>query len=74
MEQIVEAVYPGQVTNHHIFRLPALGMCLLEMKQWGTEYADQIIANSQALGAAIQSKGLEVVSRMDASANRTRSS
>lgn len=63
MEQIVEAVYPGQVTNHHIFRLPALGMCLLEMKQWGTEYADQIIANSQALGAAIQSKGLEVVSR-----------
>jgi len=63
MEQITETVYPGQVTNHHVFRLPALGMCLLEMKQWGSKYVDQIIANSQTLGQAIQCRGVEVVNR-----------
>ncbi len=63
MEQVVSSVYPGLVTNHHVFRLPALGICLLEMKEWGTEYASQIIANSQALGEAIQTRGVDVVNR-----------
>ena len=63
MEQMVQAIYPALVTSHHVYRLPALGMSLLEMKQWGTAYADQIIANSQALGQAIQDRGVAVVNR-----------
>jgi len=61
MDRIVEALYPALVTNHHLFRLPALGVCLLEMKRWGAYYADQIIANAQALGQEIQSRGIDVV-------------
>jgi len=63
MERIAEAIYPALVTNHHLFRLPALGMALLELKHWGAAYADQIIANAQRLGAAIHSRGVEVVSK-----------
>ncbi len=62
MDRIVEALYPALVTNHHLFRLPALGVCLLEMRRWGGHYADQVIANAQALGQAIQSRGVDVVS------------
>jgi len=63
MERVAEAIYPALVTNHHLFRLPALGVALLELKQWGSAYADQIIVNAQRLGRAIQSKGVEVVSK-----------
>jgi glycine hydroxymethyltransferase len=62
MEKIAEAIYPALVTNHHPFRLPALGIALLELKHWGTAYADQTIANAQHLAAAINAKGVTVVS------------
>lgn len=61
MDRISESVYPALVTNHHLFRLPALGVCLLEMRRWGSEYADQVIANAQALAQEIQSRGVDVV-------------
>lgn len=63
MERIVEAIYPALITNHHLFRLPALGMALLELKHWGAAYADQIVTNAQRLGAAVQARGVEVVSK-----------
>jgi glycine hydroxymethyltransferase len=63
MERITEAVYPALITNHHLFRLPALGMALLELKHWGAAYADQIVANAQRLGAALQARGVDVVAR-----------
>ena len=62
MERIAEALYPALVTNHHLVRLPALGMALLELKLWGREYARQIVTNAQRLGAEIQSHGVDVVS------------
>jgi len=62
MEAIAKAIYPALVTNHHLFRLPALGMALLELKHWGKAYADQIVANAQRLGTEIQARGVEVVS------------
>ena len=65
MDAVSEAVYPALVTNHHPFRLPGLGIALLEMKKWGSAYADQIVANSQNLAAEIQSKGVEVVLSRD---------
>ena len=61
MTRISAAVYPGLVTNHHPFRLPALGMALAEMLAFGAAYADQTIANSQALGAALTAAGIPCV-------------
>jgi glycine hydroxymethyltransferase len=65
MDMVSDAVYPALVTNHHPFRLPALGMALLEMKKWGSAYAEQIVVNAQQLAAEILSKGVEVVSSRD---------
>jgi glycine hydroxymethyltransferase len=61
MQTICEATYPALVTNHHLFRIPALALALLEMQQWGPAYADQIIANSQALGAELEKNGVPCV-------------
>jgi glycine hydroxymethyltransferase len=61
METICEATYPALVTNHHLFRLPALALALLEMQQWGPDYTAQVTANAQALGAALEASGVPCV-------------
>jgi glycine hydroxymethyltransferase len=59
--RISDTVYPGLVTNHHPFRMPALGVALAEAQAFGRAYADQVIANSQALGAALVAAGVPCV-------------
>jgi glycine hydroxymethyltransferase len=61
MERIAEATYPALVTNHHPFRIPALALALLEMQAWGPAYADRIVANANALGAALEGEGVPCV-------------
>jgi glycine hydroxymethyltransferase len=61
MEKVCQATYPALVTNHHLFRIPALALALLEMQQWGAAYTGQVIANAQALGAALEQKGVACV-------------
>ncbi len=63
MERVAATIYPAVVTNHHLSRLPALALALLEMKQWGDAYARQTIANAQRLAAAMDAKEVPVVSR-----------
>lgn len=60
--RISDVVYPALVTNHHPFRLPALGVALTEMLEFGPAYANQVIANSQALGVALAALGVSCVS------------
>jgi len=61
MEKVCQATYPALITNHHLFRIPALALTLLEMQQWGAAYTTQVIANAQALGAALEQKGIPCV-------------
>mgnify|MGYP005843765849 FL=1 len=61
MDSIAGAVYPALVTNHHAFRIPALALALLEMRQFGAAYCDRIVANAQALGAALAAEGVPCV-------------
>jgi glycine hydroxymethyltransferase len=61
MERVCAALYPALVTNHHPFRLPALGYALLELETWGGAYANQVIANAQALGSALEAQGIPCV-------------
>ncbi len=62
IDRVSGALYPGVVTNHHVFRLPGLGVALNEVVTCGAAYADQVIANSQALGEALTSAGMPCVS------------
>lgn len=49
------------VTSHHLYRLPALAAAILEIKQFGKDYGEQIIKNSKALGKAMEEAGFNVV-------------
>jgi glycine hydroxymethyltransferase len=61
MDLIGNTVYPVLESNHHLARIPALGLALIEMKNWGKEYARQVIANAQALAQALVTDGVNVV-------------
>ncbi|TET08152.1 MAG: hypothetical protein E3J86_11280, partial [Candidatus Thorarchaeota archaeon] len=49
------------VDNVHSNRIAALSFSLLEMLEFGSQYAKQVIRNSTALGAALQRLGLPVM-------------
>ena len=56
-------VFPGSSSNHHLNTLPALIVATREMKQYGRDYAVQIIRNAQALGRSLDELGTPVEAR-----------
>ncbi len=56
-------VFPGSSSNHHLNTLPALVVATREMKQFGREYAAQIVRNAQALGRSLDELGTPVEAR-----------
>jgi glycine hydroxymethyltransferase len=56
-------VFPGSSSNHHLHSLPALLVAIREMKQYGRDYAAQIVRNAQALGRALDELGTPVEAR-----------
>jgi len=56
-------VFPGSSSNHHLNTLPALLVAVREMKQFGREYAAQIVRNAQALGRSLDELGTPVEAR-----------
>jgi len=53
-------VFPGVSSNHHLHRIPALGIAFLEFKKHGREYARQTVKNAKALAQALNENGLSV--------------
>jgi glycine hydroxymethyltransferase len=60
-QKVSAVVYPILTSNHHLTRMPALSIALLEMLAFGKEYASQIIANAKTLGEEIHKRGIPVV-------------
>jgi len=54
------SVFPGAVSNHHLHRIPALGMALLEHKEFGKDYAAQVIKNAKAFAQYLHDEGFKV--------------
>jgi len=54
-------VFPGVTSNHHLHSVAALAVTLVETKEFGEVYADQIIRNAKALGQALHERGLDVL-------------
>lgn len=51
---------PSLVTSHHLNRLPALAASILEMKEFGEAYGQQVVKNSKALARALSKRGFKV--------------
>jgi glycine hydroxymethyltransferase len=60
-EQVSTAVYPALVANYDASRLVPLAAAALERERSGGEYADQCIANAQALARALAGEGFDVL-------------
>jgi glycine hydroxymethyltransferase len=58
MTAVSGAVYPALVTNHHLQRIPALGLALLELETWGAAYAEAVIASARRLARELAGRGL----------------
>jgi glycine hydroxymethyltransferase len=65
MAAISGAIYPALVTNHHLQRIPALGLALLELETWGAAYATAVIANARRLAHELATRGLPVAGAAD---------
>jgi len=55
------SVYPAFVDNAHWNRIAALAMALAEMKEFGKEYATQVINNAKTLAQALHDYDFPVV-------------
>jgi glycine hydroxymethyltransferase len=62
-KKIENAIFPGIVSNHHIFRLPSLAITALEMNKFGKNYASQTIKNAKALAKEFFKLGFDVLGK-----------
>ncbi len=60
-DKIEKAIFPGIISNHHIYRLPALAITALEMNEFGEEYAKQVIKNAQVFAQNLYELGFNVI-------------
>ncbi len=60
-EPLTTAVFPVLAATHQVNRVAALAYAAAEMLEYGRRYMAQIVANAQALGAALEAHGLRVL-------------
>ncbi|MBD3418664.1 MAG: aminotransferase class I/II-fold pyridoxal phosphate-dependent enzyme [Chitinivibrionales bacterium] len=58
--RIDKGAFPGSHSNHHLATLAGLALATEELDTFGADYADQVIKNAQALGAAMDKAGFDV--------------
>ena len=62
-KKIQYKIFPGLVSNHHIFRLPSLAITALEMEKFGKLYSKKIIQNAQFLAKFLSDFGFNVLGK-----------
>lgn len=60
-KKIDNAAFPGLMSNHHLHHVAGYALALAEMKEFGEEYATQIMRNAKALAGALQELGFSVL-------------
>ena len=58
--RVAGKIHPGIVDNIHLDRVAALGVALIEMIQFGKQYAQAVVRNSQALAKALAAEGVRL--------------
>lgn len=59
--KIRRKIFPGILSNHHLNRIPALLVTMLEMEKYGKEYALQTIKNAKTLAKTMNELGFDVI-------------
>jgi len=59
--KIDHAVFPGTVSNHHLHHVAGLAVSLVEMIEFGEDYAKQTVSNAKELASRLYELGLNVI-------------
>jgi aminomethyltransferase len=59
-EAILNRVFPGSVSNHHLGTLLGLLMAAYEMNAFKSEYQKAVLSNAKSFAAALKDRGLAV--------------
>ncbi len=62
MEKIDAIAFPGLTANFDVAKSAALAVTLLDWREFGRDYAIQMVSTSKALACALRNKGLPVFS------------
>ncbi len=60
-QPITNAIFPVLAATHQVNRVAALAVAAAEMLEYGDVYMEQIVKNSQALGKALEDRGIPVL-------------
>jgi len=60
-KSVSKTIFPWFVSNHHLHRIPATLITALEMKEYGEQYAKQIVYNARKLAEELASYGFNVL-------------
>jgi len=60
-EPLTEAIFPVLVATHQVNRVAALAVAAAEIIEYGQMYMAQIVKNSQALGKALDERGVPML-------------
>src|SRR6266852_1953644 len=60
-QPITHAIFPVLAATHQVNRVAALAASAAEMLAYGKEYMTQIVRNAQALGAALERRGIPIL-------------
>ena len=60
-EPLCDVVFPALAATHQVNRVAALAAATAELLAFGREYMAGIVANAQALGAALDARGIPVL-------------
>jgi len=58
---LTDAIFPVLAATHQVNRVAALAVAAAEMLEFGDVYMAQIVKNAQALGKALEEKGIRVL-------------
>jgi glycine hydroxymethyltransferase len=60
-EPLCDTVFPALAATHQVNRVAALAAATAELLAFGREYMAEIVVNAQALGAALDARGIPVL-------------
>jgi glycine hydroxymethyltransferase len=60
-KSITDTIFPALVATHQVNRVAALAVSAAEMIEFGEIYMSRIVKNSQALGQALEQRGIPVL-------------
>jgi glycine hydroxymethyltransferase len=63
--RVHNAMFPGVVDNIHLDRIAALAVSLIEMLEFGKNYARAVVRNSRALARALAERGVTLKGQAD---------